>query len=189
MTRPDSQDPTLCPTLSSSSTSSLEPSSDSIADWIAPAAPVVHPRALRDQDAAAAAMVAGGASDSAEESSGYEEEDVAVPRTRARIHRPSSTYKRISSATDDESTRDLWLRMVELQQRFGCYTSARMRAAASSDGAVDFMPSRACLDLLNESLTTVDLPPEGWRILGKFVTDEPEDSPRIRKNRWRLWKS
>ncbi|PKS13110.1 hypothetical protein jhhlp_000452 [Lomentospora prolificans] len=182
MSATESQDPTLRSSISSSSASSLEPTSGHATDWIAPAKAAVEPRAIEGQSAAVAAT-----NDSAEQSSGGEEEDGL--RMRPGTERSSSTYKRISSATDDESTRDLWLRMVELQQRYGCYRSARMRAAASTEGAVDFMPSRICMDLLNEGLTTVDIPPEGWRILGKFVTDEPQETPRVRKSRWKVWKA
>lgn len=115
-------------TLRHSSTS-LDPGGR-IADWIAPARKV-------HEDHQSAPH--GTAHDSAEES----EEDVPPPpqsvRSGAEEHRPGSTHRRISSATDDESTRELWLRMVELQQRYGCYKSARMQAAASTGEVTDFM--------------------------------------------------
>ncbi|CAJ2510607.1 Uu.00g062320.m01.CDS01 [Anthostomella pinea] len=61
----------------------------------------------------------------------------------------------------------LWRRMLRLQQEFGCYNSARMSAALSSGDASLLRPSKACLDLLNETMTI--LPDEaepvhgGWR--------------------------
>ncbi|KAK7920078.1 hypothetical protein PG985_008100 [Apiospora marii] len=45
----------------------------------------------------------------------------------------------------------LWRRMLELQQTYGCYNSARMSAALES-GDASLRPSRACLDLLNENM-------------------------------------
>ncbi|KAK8040044.1 hypothetical protein PG993_008455 [Apiospora rasikravindrae] len=45
----------------------------------------------------------------------------------------------------------LWRRMLELQQTYGCYNSARMSAALES-GDASLRPSRACLNLLNEHM-------------------------------------
>lgn len=51
--------------------------------------------------------------------------------------RPKS--RRISSALDIDEAGELWLRMVELQERYGCYRSARMQAAVSAESPADFM--------------------------------------------------
>lgn len=84
--------------------------------------------------------------------------------------------------------------MLVLQQRYGCYRSARMQAAVSAERAVDMIrefvflvslswcltaaASRACLDLLNDDVAG-ELPDEAWRILGRFVVErEPEGSDR-----------
>lgn len=96
--------------------------------------------------------------------------------------------RRISSAFEADSTADLWLRMVELQQRYGCYHSARMHAVASAESAADLMPSKACLDLLNDDITDDELPEEGWRILGRFVVDAAEEPGRQSNPRWKIWR-
>ncbi|KAK8106978.1 uncharacterized protein PG998_008991 [Apiospora kogelbergensis] len=47
----------------------------------------------------------------------------------------------------------LWRRMLELQQAYGCYNSARMSAALESgDASLLLRPSKACLNLLNENM-------------------------------------
>ncbi|KAK6844124.1 hypothetical protein PG990_002503 [Apiospora arundinis] len=46
----------------------------------------------------------------------------------------------------------LWRRMLELQQVYGCYNSARMSAALESGDASLLRPSKACLNLLNENM-------------------------------------
>ena len=58
--------------------------------------------------------------------------DVPPPDTR-----PKS--RRISSALDTDEAGELWLRMVELQERYGCYRSARMQAAVSAESPSDLM--------------------------------------------------
>lgn len=47
--------------------------------------------------------------------------------------------RRVSSAPDADSARELWARMLEVQERYGCYRSARMQAAVDSGQAVDLM--------------------------------------------------
>lgn len=47
--------------------------------------------------------------------------------------------RRISSAPDADSARELWARMLEVQERYGCYRSARMQAAVDSGQAADLM--------------------------------------------------
>ncbi|OTA94257.1 hypothetical protein M434DRAFT_59967, partial [Hypoxylon sp. CO27-5] len=48
--------------------------------------------------------------------------------------------------------RRLWARMLALQQTYGCYNSARMSAALSSGDISLLLPSKACLNLLNENM-------------------------------------
>ncbi|KAK0724632.1 hypothetical protein B0H67DRAFT_449079, partial [Lasiosphaeris hirsuta] len=60
----------------------------------------------------------------------------------------------------------LWKRMLAIQRMFGCYNSARMRAALDT-GAEGFIPSRTCLDLLNDSID--QLPEESRRQLEEFL--------------------
>lgn len=106
---------------------------------------------------------------------------------------PSDTRpknRRIVSALDTDDASELWLRMVELQERYGCYRSARMQAAVSAESPSDLMrrcsalqdklvgfgtltrgvASRACLDLLNDDVAD-DLPDEAWLTLGGFVVE------------------
>lgn len=47
--------------------------------------------------------------------------------------------RRVSSAADADSARELWARMLEVQERYGCYRSARMQAAVDSGQAADLM--------------------------------------------------
>jgi hypothetical protein len=67
--------------------------------------------------------------------------------------------------------------MLALQRQYGCYRrSARMQAASylSEQGlSSDFMPSRAAMDLLNDSLDD-EMPEDGWRMLARFVAVEVE---------------
>ncbi|KAL2752451.1 hypothetical protein ACRALDRAFT_1065581 [Sodiomyces alcalophilus JCM 7366] len=63
----------------------------------------------------------------------------------------------------------LWAVMLALQRRYQCYKSTRMRIAADSDvqEASELMPSRACIDYLNESIEF--LPEEGWKMLEPYI--------------------
>lgn len=110
-------------------------------------------------------------------------QDVLPPDTR-------SKNRRISSALGIDEASELWLRMVELQERYGCYRSARMQAAVSAANPSDMMrrcpapqdkssrsldaekceASRVCLDLLNDDVAD-ELPDEAWQILGRFVVE------------------
>ncbi|KAI0393217.1 hypothetical protein F5Y17DRAFT_316726 [Xylariaceae sp. FL0594] len=65
--------------------------------------------------------------------------------------RRRESLKAIEAGTDGDPDR-LWRRMLGLQQRFGCYNSARMSAALSSGNFSVLRPSKACLDLLNENM-------------------------------------
>ncbi|KAK4160256.1 hypothetical protein QBC43DRAFT_114683 [Cladorrhinum sp. PSN259] len=52
---------------------------------------------------------------------------------------------------DEEDTEVLWHQMLAVQDRFGCYNSARMRAALEGGRGMR-TPSRTCLDLINDSI-------------------------------------
>lgn len=87
------------------------------------------------------------------------------------MHAASSNNRRrdsvraLEEGTDGDPGR-LWKRMLALQQIYGCYNSARMSAALSSGDASLLLPSKACLDLLNEHMTL--LPDEAERALGDW---------------------
>lgn len=61
---------------------------------------------------------------------------------------PSSHYQ---DETDDAET---WGRMLALQREYRCYNSARLEAAVEALDRCEevVIPSRLCLDLLNEEL-------------------------------------
>lgn len=91
--------------------------------------------------------------------------------------------------TVDVDAETLWCRMLAIQRVFGCYNSARMRAALEMDGdnsnSSGFIPSRTCLDLLNDSID--QLPEESKRQLEEFLeTGETTRTSRSAKRRsWR----
>jgi hypothetical protein len=67
-----------------------------------------------------------------------------------------------------DATKELWKTMLELQERYGCYTSARMDLAVTAgDIALSLMPNPFILDTLNDSV--VDLPDEGWEMLNRCL--------------------
>ncbi|KAL7793826.1 hypothetical protein V8C37DRAFT_401684 [Trichoderma ceciliae] len=67
-----------------------------------------------------------------------------------------------------DATKELWKTMLELQERYGCYTSARMDlAVGAGDFALSLMPNPFILDTLNDSV--VDLPDEGWEMLNRCL--------------------
>lgn len=68
-------------------------------------------------------------------------------------------HRRISSAPDPDSARDLWMRMLEVQQRYGCYHSARMQAAVDSGQAADLMRELSPFSHSPHSLPDVSLFP------------------------------
>jgi len=58
---------------------------------------------------------------------------------------------------DEESDAECWSRMLMLQREYHCYNSARLEAAVEAlEKGVGIeevpIPSRLCLDLLNEEL-------------------------------------
>ncbi|KAI8401539.1 hypothetical protein FOFC_18408, partial [Fusarium oxysporum] len=87
------------------------------------------------------------------------------------------------SMTADE-TQGLWICMLEVQQRYGCYTSARMDTALNAgDYGLDLMPAnRFIIDTFNESI--VDLPDEGREMLNRYLCP----SSCLAKQKWKFWK-
>ncbi|KAM7196874.1 hypothetical protein V8F20_006841 [Naviculisporaceae sp. PSN 640] len=88
----------------------------------------------------------------------------------------------IASEVDEET---LWRRMLAIQRVFGCYNSARMRAALEMGGESScFIPSRTCLDLLNDSID--QLPEESKRQLEEFLeTGETGTHSSNKRKSWR----
>ncbi|KAK7755783.1 hypothetical protein SLS62_002068 [Diatrype stigma] len=79
--------------------------------------------------------------------------------------RRRDSVRALEEGTDGDPER-LWMRMLALQRTYGCYNSARMSAALSSGDVSLLLPSKACLDLLNEHMTL--LPDEAERALGDW---------------------
>ncbi|KAI0454208.1 hypothetical protein F5B21DRAFT_244786 [Xylaria acuta] len=75
-------------------------------------------------------------------------------RSSVDINRRRASVKALEEGTDGDPER-LWMRMLALQQKFGCYNSARMSAALSSGNVSKLRPSKVCLDLLNEHMATL----------------------------------
>ncbi|KAK3385660.1 hypothetical protein B0H63DRAFT_473368 [Podospora didyma] len=77
-----------------------------------------------------------------------------------------------NDATPEIDSKTLWRRMLVIQRMFGCYNSARMQAALETGTGFEdgFVPSRICLDLLNDSIDT--LPEESRRRLDEFLEHE-----------------
>ncbi|KAI1183242.1 hypothetical protein F5B17DRAFT_146193 [Nemania serpens] len=72
-------------------------------------------------------------------------------RSSLSMSRRRASVKALEEGTDGDPER-LWMRMLALQKRFGCYNSARMSAALSSGNESKLRPSKVCLDLLNEHM-------------------------------------
>ncbi|KAI1104809.1 hypothetical protein F4804DRAFT_331924 [Jackrogersella minutella] len=81
-------------------------------------------------------------------------------RMDASRNRRRESLKALEDGTDGDPER-LWKRMLALQRTYGCYNSARMSAALSSGNVSLLLPSKACLNLLNETMA--------------FLPDEAED--------------
>ncbi|KAI1823943.1 hypothetical protein F4861DRAFT_297619 [Xylaria intraflava] len=75
-------------------------------------------------------------------------------RSSVDISKRRASVKAVEEGTDGDPDR-LWMRMLALQQKFGCYNSARMSAALSSGNVSILRPSKACLDLLNEHMAAL----------------------------------
>ncbi|KAL7921382.1 hypothetical protein ACQKWADRAFT_295612 [Trichoderma austrokoningii] len=83
-----------------------------------------------------------------------------------RSRQGSTSSMRSCGGMSPDATKELWKTMLELQERYGCYTSARMDlAVAAGDIALSLMPNPFILDTLNDSV--VDLPDEGWEMLNR----------------------
>ncbi|KAL5606940.1 hypothetical protein BROUX41_003315 [Berkeleyomyces rouxiae] len=93
---------------------------------------------------------------------------------------PPSPEARVTLNSNDlESDRALWHCMLDLQQRYGCYRSARIEAALASGTEDLMMPSRAILRLMNED--AAQMPAEAKKSLSRFITiPEPEEAPSMR---------
>ncbi|PTB63154.1 hypothetical protein BBK36DRAFT_1127575 [Trichoderma citrinoviride] len=85
-----------------------------------------------------------------------------------RSRQGSTCSVRSCGGMSPDATRELWKTMLELQERYGCYTSARMDlAVGAGDMALSLMPNPFILDTLNDSV--VDLPDEGWEMLNRCL--------------------
>lgn len=62
-----------------------------------------------------------------------------------------NSIRTLEEGTDGNPER-LWKRMLALQQLYGCYKSARMSAALELADAKFLLPSKTCLDLMNEDM-------------------------------------
>ncbi|KAI1388178.1 uncharacterized protein F4822DRAFT_236773 [Hypoxylon trugodes] len=78
-------------------------------------------------------------------------------------NRRRESLKALEEGTEGDPER-LWKRMLALQRTYGCYNSARMSAALSSGNVSLLLPSKACLNLLNENMTF--LPDEAGGAVG-----------------------
>ncbi|KAI1407331.1 hypothetical protein F5Y13DRAFT_132192 [Hypoxylon sp. FL1857] len=80
-------------------------------------------------------------------------------------NRRRESLKALEEGTGGDPGR-LWERMLALQQTYGCYNSARMSAALSSGDVSLLLPSKACLNLLNENMAF--LPDETGDAFGEW---------------------
>lgn len=103
---------------------------------------------------------------------------------RPQVVRRSSSWRMLNGTgtEDDIDLNTLWHRMLAIQRVFGCYNSARMRAALDSGVEDEFVPSRTCLDLLNDSID--QLPDESKRQLEEFLEQTSCHAPSKRRS-WR----
>ncbi|PTB75073.1 hypothetical protein M440DRAFT_55726 [Trichoderma longibrachiatum ATCC 18648] len=92
----------------------------------------------------------------------------SFPDYDERSRQGSTCSVRSCGGMSPDATRELWKTMLELQERYGCYTSARMDlAVGAGDMALSLMPNPFILDTLNDSV--VDLPDEGWEMLNRCL--------------------
>ncbi|KAI5920876.1 hypothetical protein F4810DRAFT_394015 [Camillea tinctor] len=82
--------------------------------------------------------------------------------------RRRESIKALEEGTGGDPER-LWKRMLALQQIYGCYNSARMSAALSSGNASLLLPSKACLDLMNEHMAMI---PDDVEPVGLYLGEE-----------------
>ncbi|KAI2468862.1 hypothetical protein F4781DRAFT_431963 [Annulohypoxylon bovei var. microspora] len=83
-------------------------------------------------------------------------------------NRRRESLKALEEGTNGDPER-LWKRMLALQQTYGCYNSARMSAALSSGDVGLLLPSKACLNLMNENMAF--LPDEAGDIFGEWQSN------------------
>ncbi|EGU79376.1 hypothetical protein FOXB_10112 [Fusarium oxysporum f. sp. conglutinans Fo5176] len=70
-----------------------------------------------------------------------------VDQLMKRSHEESTCSERSCKCMTDDETQRLWICMLELQQRYGCYTSARMDMALNAcDDGLDLMRSLALIE-------------------------------------------
>ncbi|KAJ1325153.1 hypothetical protein MN608_09864 [Microdochium nivale] len=107
---------------------------------------MLHPCA--DSNASDSARTSRSASPSADDeaASHFAHDDDESGRKQRR-----RSVKALEDGTEGDPAR-LWQRMLALQQAYGCYKSARMSAALSSSDASLLLPSKACLDMMNEHM-------------------------------------
>ncbi|KAB5585111.1 hypothetical protein GE09DRAFT_1276722 [Coniochaeta sp. 2T2.1] len=113
------------------------------------------------------------------------------PQPRHRSQRPTSWRNSehylspLVPPTDEETDATaLWQTMLAIQRELGCYNSARMRAAVESGGEGP-VPSKTCLDLLNDSIR--HLPEDELREIDDFLsttTRFEHFGERRRSSRW-----
>ncbi|KAK3312640.1 hypothetical protein B0H66DRAFT_568568 [Apodospora peruviana] len=110
---------------------------------------------------------------------------------RSNSWRNSSTHEEQHFEDHESETVDaetLWRRMLAIQRAFGCYNSARMRAALEVGGdSSGFTPSRTCLDLLNDSIDQL-LPEESKRQVEEFLEHGEGTIGSSRASKRRSWR-
>ena len=78
-------------------------------------------------------------------------ENTTTPQSESSTGTDSDLFNPMMEETDAQC----WQRMLRLQREYHCYNSARLSAAVEAEerGELEVaIPSRLCLDLLNESL-------------------------------------
>jgi len=101
----------------------------------------------------------------------------------------TSHFDPVTSDGDDVDPTELWHTMLAIQRVFGCYNSARMRAALELGDDQVSVPSKLCLDLLNDSIS--QLPDEARQQLEDFLHSSSMKRMRRRSSssfsssRWR----
>lgn len=108
---------------------------------------------------------------------------------RSQAQRPKSWrdenwhFNPLDCEGDDVDTSALWRTMLDIERAFGCYKSARMRAALELGDKEVPVPSKTCLDLLNDSIT--QLPEESRRQLVDFLHNESSEPRRRSTSSWK----
>ncbi|KAK2001671.1 hypothetical protein LX36DRAFT_653030 [Colletotrichum falcatum] len=111
-----------------------------------------------------------------------------VPASAAvAVEQPASSRGSLTghrSSVKNADLEALWECMLELQQKYHCYNSTRMEIAADSEDAMGMMPTKYCMDMLNDSIES--LPEEGWKKLSKFLVTDFDTCQKSQK--WKFWK-